>query len=628
MIDPRTDFYTTGGALKLSAPSYVVRPADEQLLRCTRAGEFCYVLTPRQMGKSSLMVRTAARLREEGIRSAIVDLTAIGSRNITAEQWYLGQIKLIAQAFGIKADWRAFWDAQAPLGAVQRFHSFFAEFVLDAIDERMVVFVDEIDSTLSLQFARDDYFATIRALYNARPLDTRLERLSFVLLGVASPSDLIKDPNRTPFNVGRRIELTDFSARDAEALCDGLTPERSDAMALLSRVLDWTSGHPYLTQKACARIGRWAREEWRQRQVPFIADELMRELFLEEPGRTADDNLQFVGRSLEGAEGTESLKLYRSIRDGVSVPDDEQDPTKVRLKLSGLVKVEDGFLHIRNRIYRTVFDSHWVSTRLTEETPAPSSEGYDVFVSYTSRDEPWVADFLVPRLQDAGLKLFLDRTSVAAGQDFVVGVERAIATSKIFLPVMSPDWAASTEKYGEASLALKLGKPITPLMLKPARTSILEKFNYIDFTNASDWDGSMNQLLAALIVRGEGEKSSLRRSLSSWVRRAARAVEKPSAPPSNRSALGRSGSVDRRALRNLLDDALPTDDDVTAFTFDYFPDAHQRVTAAGSRGSRIQALLEQVIHDNGVDELLDRIAKVAPRQYRIYQDAARSRDLP
>ena len=47
------------------------------------------MLTSRQMGKSSLMVRTAARLREEGVGVAVLDLTATG-QNLTAEQWYDG----------------------------------------------------------------------------------------------------------------------------------------------------------------------------------------------------------------------------------------------------------------------------------------------------------------------------------------------------------------------------------------------------------------------------------------------------------------------------------------------------------------------------------------------------------
>ena len=83
------DFFVAGGTLRATAPSYVLRPADEELFTMTAQGAFCYVLTPRQMGKSSLMIRTSRRLNEQGIRTGIVDLTQIGA-NVSIEQWYLG----------------------------------------------------------------------------------------------------------------------------------------------------------------------------------------------------------------------------------------------------------------------------------------------------------------------------------------------------------------------------------------------------------------------------------------------------------------------------------------------------------------------------------------------------------
>ena len=59
-------FYWTSGTMGFDAPSYVERAADHELYEALHRGEYCSVLTSRQMGKSSLMVRTAARLREDG----------------------------------------------------------------------------------------------------------------------------------------------------------------------------------------------------------------------------------------------------------------------------------------------------------------------------------------------------------------------------------------------------------------------------------------------------------------------------------------------------------------------------------------------------------------------------------
>ena len=61
----RAGFYVLGGTLTRDAPSYVMRDADLDLHAALTRGEYCYVLTSRQMGKSSLMVRTVVRLREE-----------------------------------------------------------------------------------------------------------------------------------------------------------------------------------------------------------------------------------------------------------------------------------------------------------------------------------------------------------------------------------------------------------------------------------------------------------------------------------------------------------------------------------------------------------------------------------
>src|SRR5262249_35662911 len=126
----------------------------------------------------------------------------------------------------------------------------FANIVLKRICSPVVLFLDEIDWTIELPYS-DEFFASIRSCYNRRAQDTSFNRLTFVLLGSASPAQLIKSTTRTPFNIGRGIELTDFQPHEARLLADLLG---TNGARLLVRILHWTDGHPYLTQMVCQKV--------------------------------------------------------------------------------------------------------------------------------------------------------------------------------------------------------------------------------------------------------------------------------------------------------------------------------------------------------------------------------------
>ena len=398
MAEPTSSHFVTGGTLRADHGCYLEREADRRMLDGLSAGQFCYVLTARQMGKSSLMVRTTQKLRERGHAAAILDLTGLG-QNLTCEQWYDGLLLRLGQQLGLEPDLDAFWKGQERLGPCLRFFSALREIVLPRIattststgiqssaasarrsaarsgpaavpGRRLVVFIDEIDVVRSLPFSTDEFFAAIRGCYNQRSQDPVLEGLTFCLLGVATPAELMRDPRTTPFNLGRRIELSDLSAEQAAPLARWLAPDRPPefAEALLQRILFWTHGHPYLTQRLCRALAQYLETHPTNTSVENVpgerlVDDACERLFLSPRARESDDNLLYVRERLCRTESdlASLLELYEQILAGQSMNDDDLNDLVNQLRLAGVVRAEATRLVVRNRIYERIFDRQWVA---------------------------------------------------------------------------------------------------------------------------------------------------------------------------------------------------------------------------------------------------------------------------
>ncbi|NES64053.1 MAG: CHASE2 domain-containing protein [Okeania sp. SIO2D1] len=374
------NFKLSGGGLSANDPTYVLRKQDTELLEKLQAREYCYVFNARQMGKSSLRVRVMKKLRSQGGKCAAIDMTRLGNFSIEKQSWYEGFLRELFRGFGLTytVDYQEWIANSQSLTNIQRLALFIEEILfVNFPNQNIYIFLDEIDVLVNLLF-KNEFLAFIRSCYNRRADDENVDycRLIFCFFGVATPEDLMRDGEHTPFNIGYPIELTELSFEDGKkVLTKGLVEVVSEPDVILQKVFDWSGGQPFLTQKLCQIIVDYTDDD--EPDVDKLVEEHILTYWEEKDNPT---HLKYMHDYLvnHGEFAVQLLKLYQTIllQGEVKI---NNSRVEMALRLSGIVIKKKDKLVVFNKIYRTIFNEGWVAEKLAGlesnlELPQPQSK--------------------------------------------------------------------------------------------------------------------------------------------------------------------------------------------------------------------------------------------------------------
>jgi hypothetical protein len=239
-----------GGGLDVDDPWYVRRSSDDNALgTISQQGVTLVIKGSRQMGKTSLLLRTLSAAMQLGKRCVLVDFQLLGTESLASSNVFFRNFaRAILEGLDLGTHSLSSWDSG--LADSQNLTRLMEREVLQVVEAPIVLGIDEADMLLETKFLYD-FFGMLRSWHNRRadPLKKRLwKRLDLVLVTSTEPYLFIDRDHESPFNVGEVVPLSDFGIEQVQQL--NVMHQNPLLPAEVDRIYDLLHGQPYLTRKA------------------------------------------------------------------------------------------------------------------------------------------------------------------------------------------------------------------------------------------------------------------------------------------------------------------------------------------------------------------------------------------
>ena len=235
------------GTMDPESVLYVDRASDQIALETIqRQGVTITIKGPRQMGKSSQLIRIMNAAMQAGKTVAFLDFQLFDKADLThADRFFPQFCSWLTDELELEDKVADYWHST--LSNSQCCTRYLGRYLLKALDTPLMLAMDEVDAIFDTEF-RSDFFGMLRSWHNNRARKAQWKRLDLALVTSTEPYQLIADLTQSPFNVGQVLELTDFNADQVADLNhrhgQPLNPK------VQAQLMELVHGHPYLVRRA------------------------------------------------------------------------------------------------------------------------------------------------------------------------------------------------------------------------------------------------------------------------------------------------------------------------------------------------------------------------------------------
>lgn len=329
------------GLVPLDSQFYIERsPIETDCYETVlRPGSLIRIKAPRQMGKTSLLVRTLAHAKVQGFETVRLSFQEADSQALNDLdeflQWFCSSV---TEELDMEDRLAEYWSG-GRRGIVRRAQRYFERYLLTESDGPIVLGLDEVDQVFEHPEIATDFFGMLRVWHEEGKSSDLWRKLHMVIVHskeVYVPLSI----NRSPFNVGLPIDLRELDDREIARLIDRHQLSLSEHQK--QQLTQLVGGHPYLLRAALYQLkrGRMSLAQL-MTEAPteggLYNDHLRRHLL----------NLEADGALLEAFRRV--IQVYRPVQIGST--------EAFKLNSMGLVKYQGNEVVPLCELYRQYFQS-------------------------------------------------------------------------------------------------------------------------------------------------------------------------------------------------------------------------------------------------------------------------------